>query len=45
MYIYIYTSNQIRTDDIYVEGRGYTNLTILVSLFIIKNLKVKNKKN
>src|SRR5882762_164782 len=23
-------SNQIRTDDIYLEGRGYTNLTILI---------------
>jgi hypothetical protein len=27
MYI---TSNQIRTDDFYLEGRCYTNLTILV---------------
>ena len=24
-----YTSNQIRTDDNYLEGRSYTNLTIL----------------
>ena len=28
--LFNYTSNQIRTDDIYLEGRGYTNLTILV---------------
>ena len=27
---FLITSNQIRTDDIYLEGRGYTNLTILV---------------
>lgn len=27
--IIVCTSNQIRTDDIYLEGRGYTNLTIL----------------
>ena len=27
--LFNYTSNQIRSDDIYLEGRGYTNLTIL----------------
>ena len=26
-------SNQTRTDDIYVEGRSYTNLTILMKNF------------
>ena len=31
--LFNYTSNQIRTDDIYLEGRGYTNLTILVFNF------------
>lgn len=31
-----YTSNQIRTDHIYLEGRGYTNLTILVKLLFFK---------
>ena len=30
-----FTSNQIRTDDIYLEGRGYNHLTILVSLFLL----------
>jgi hypothetical protein len=30
-----FTSNQTRTDKIYLEGRGYTYLTILVFLQII----------
>ena len=29
------TSNQTRTDKIYLEGRGYTDLTILVFNIII----------
>ena len=33
-------SNQTRTDDIYVEGRSYTNLTILMK---IKKLLISNK--
>jgi hypothetical protein len=28
-----FTSNQTRTDKIYLEGRGYTDLTILVFIF------------
>jgi hypothetical protein len=31
----IYTSNQIRTDHIYLEGRGYTNLTIIMVVISI----------
>ena len=31
--VLIYTSNQSRTDDLYLEGRCYTNLTILVFNF------------
>lgn len=29
-YFTFFTSNQTRTDKIYLEGRGYTDLTILV---------------
>ena len=34
-----YTSNQTRTDDNYLEGRSYTNLTILV---VIKLISITN---